>query len=79
MVQLSSFRTQAEAQAEYGVLSGKYPAIIGSMAANIKQSTVGGSTRYQLGLGPTATREQAAKVCSSLLAAGERDCLVRKQ
>ncbi len=79
LVQLSSFRTQAEAQAEYGVLSGKYPAIIGAMTANIKQATVGGSTRYQLGLGPTATRDQAAKVCSALLAAGERDCLVRKQ
>ena len=79
LVQLSSFRTQAEAQAEYGVLSGKYPSIIGAMTANIKQSTVGGGTRYQLGLGPTATRDQAAKVCSALLAAGERDCLVRKQ
>ncbi|MGQ0486287.1 MAG: SPOR domain-containing protein [Hyphomicrobiales bacterium] len=79
VVQLASFRSEAEAQTEYGRLKAKHPGIIGGLPPRISQATVSGSTRYRLGLGPLAAREQAVKLCSSLVAAGERDCLVRKQ
>ena len=78
-VQLASFRSQAEAQTEYARLRAKYPSVIGALPSSINQATVAGSTRHRLGLGPMATRDQASQICSSLIAGGERDCLVRKQ
>ncbi|MCB1380328.1 MAG: SPOR domain-containing protein [Alphaproteobacteria bacterium] len=79
LVQLASFRTQSEAQSEYDRLRSRYPNVIGNLPSNISQATVAGSTRYRVGVGPLSTREQASKVCSSLFAAGERDCLIRSQ
>ena len=79
VVQLASFRSQEEAQAEYARLRSKYPSVIGTLPSSIVQATVAGSTRHRLGLGPLATRDQASQICSSLIAGGERDCLVRKQ
>ena len=79
MIQLASFRTQTEAQNEYGRLRSKYPSIIGPLPSSISQATVAGSTRYRVGVGPVASREEASKVCNSLFSAGERDCLVRSQ
>lgn len=79
VVQLASFRSEAEAQTEYGRLRNKYPDVIGGLQPRIVQATVGGSTRYRLGLGPLATREQASRICGSLVAGGERDCLIRRQ
>ena len=78
-VQLASFRTQGEAQSEYARLQSEHAGIINGVASNISEATVAGSTRYRVGLGPMASREQAAKLCNSLFAAGERDCLVRTQ
>lgn len=79
VVQLASFRSETEAQTEYGRLKAKYPSIIGGMPPLVTKATVSGSTRYRLGLGPMASRDSASKLCNSLVAAGERDCLVRKQ
>jgi cell division septation protein DedD len=79
VIQLSSFPSQSEAQTEYGRLRSKYPSVVGSLAPRITPASIGGSTRYQLGLGPVTSRDQATQVCSSLFASGERDCLVRKQ
>jgi len=79
VVQLASFRSEAEAQTEYTRLKAKYPQIIGGLPPRISQAAVLGSTRYRLGLGPMASRDSASKLCNSLVAAGERDCLVRKQ
>ena len=78
-VQLASFRTQPEAQSEYDRLRSQHAGIIGGVRSNISQATVAGSTRYRVGLGPVASREEAAKLCNSLFAAGERDCIVRTQ
>jgi hypothetical protein len=79
VAQLASFRTQAEAQSEYSRLRSKYPAIVAALPPTISTATVAGSTRYRLGLGPLGSREDASRVCGSLLASGERDCIVRKQ
>jgi len=43
----------------------------------IRQTSVGGSTRYQLGLGPLPSRSAATQVCSALITQGESDCIVR--
>ncbi len=79
VAQLASFRSQAEAQTEYARLKAKYPGIVSPLSPNISTATVAGSTRYRLGLGPMGSREDASRVCGSLLASGERDCIVRKQ
>jgi cell division septation protein DedD len=78
-VQLASFKTEAEASAEIGRLKAKHAGILASLPSAVNPATVGGSTRYRLAVGPLASREQATRICSSLVAAGERDCLVRKQ
>jgi hypothetical protein len=78
-VQLASFKSEAEASTEYGRMKAKHPDILGGLSPVINPATVGGSTRYRLALGPLNSRDQASGVCNSLVAAGERDCLVRKQ
>ena len=78
-VQLASFKSQAEASAEFGRLKTKHSGIIGTLPSAINPATVGGSTRFRLAVGPVASRDQATRICTSLVAAGERDCLVRKQ
>ena len=79
VVQLSSFSSQSEAQTEYGRLSSLYPTVVGGLPQRVAEAKVGGSTRFQLGLGPVKTRADATRVCSALFQAGERDCIVRSQ
>jgi hypothetical protein len=78
-VQLASFKSQAEASTEYGRMKAKHPSILGGLPPVINPATVGGSTRYRLALGPLGSRDKASSICNSLVSAGERDCLVRKQ
>ena len=78
-VQLASFKSEAEASAEFGRLKSKHAGILGNLPSAINPATLSGSTRYRLALGPLASRDEATRICSSLIAAGERDCLVRKQ
>jgi len=77
VIQLASFRTDAEAKSEYSRLAGAYPSVVGPLKSQIRQTNVGGSPRYQLGLGPLPTRGDATRVCGELIAAGESDCIVR--
>ena len=79
VAQLASFNSKAEASAEYQRLAAKHGAIITRYAPLIETAQVAGATRYRLNLGPMASNEAAASVCSSLISAGERDCLVRRQ
>ena len=77
LVQLSSFRSEADARREYTRLAGAYPQVVGGLQQQIRQTSVGGSTRYQLGLGPLPSRSAATQVCSALITQGESDCIVR--
>lgn len=77
VVQLASFRSEADARKEYSRLSSLYPSVIGGLQQQIRQTSVGGSTRYQLGLGPLGSRSEATQLCSALINAGESDCIVR--
>jgi cell division protein FtsN len=79
VAQIASFRSQAEANREYGRLKAKHPGIVGGLPPSISQATVAGSTRYRLGIGPLASKAEASQLCNSLVAAGERDCIVRAQ
>ena len=79
VVQLASFTSEAEAQSEYSRIKSQHPDAVGGLPQRIAQTKVGGSNRYQLGLGPVKSRAEATQVCSALFQAGERDCLVRPQ
>lgn len=79
VVQLASFASKADASAEYQRLAAKHGAIITRYAPIIQAAQVAGSTRFRLNLGPMTSNDVASSVCSSLIAAGERDCLVRRQ
>jgi len=78
IVKLSSFRSMSEAQSEYNRLRSKYSTVSG-LSSNISQSSLAGSTRYRLALGPVQSRDAAAQVCNQLIAGGERDCIVSHQ
>jgi cell division protein FtsN len=77
LAQLASYRSEAEALAEYDRLRSKYGDVVGGLSPQVTKASVSGTTRYRLGVGPVASREAAARICNSLIAAGERDCLVR--
>ena len=79
VVQLATFNSKAEANAAYQRLSAKHGAIITRYAPIIAQADVAGSTRYKLNLGPIPSNDAASSVCSALISAGERDCVVRRQ
>ena len=63
--------------AEYDRLRAKHGALLTGLSPRVVKATVAGTSRYRLGVGPLASRSAASKVCNSLIAAGERDCLVR--
>ena len=78
-IQLGTFRTQAEARKESQRLQSQHGDIVAGLSSSVVPATVAGSTRYGVRVGPVASRAEATQVCSSLFAAGERDCLVRAQ
>ena len=77
VAQLASFRSEAEAMAEYDRLRAKHGGVLNGLSPRVVKATVAGAARYRLAVGPMASRDAASKVCNSLIAAGERDCLVR--
>ena len=77
IAQLASFRSEAEALAEYDRLLSRHGSLLSGLAPRVTKAFVTGSHRYRLGVGPLASRAEASKLCSNLIAAGERDCLVR--
>ena len=78
VAQLGSFKTKAEANQEYARLVAIHGAIIQRYAPIIEEANVASTTRYRLNIGPMATNDVASSLCSSLFAAGERDCLVHR-
>ena len=69
-VQLSSQRSEAEAQAAFGSLQNQYPNILGNKQAVIRRADLGSKgTYYRAQIGPVSA-EKADRVCSKLKAAG---------
>jgi cell division septation protein DedD len=77
-VQVSSQRSEAEALAAFHSLQAKYPQQLGSRQAMVRRADLGSKgVFYRALVGPFASAEQAASLCSSLKAAGG-SCLVAR-
>jgi SPOR domain len=78
VVQVSSERTEADAQASYRALQAKYPAVLGSRRPTIKRADLGKKgIFFRTQVGPFAAAEEAGKMCNSLKAAGGQ-CIVQR-
>ncbi len=77
-VQVTSQRSEAEAQSAFRALSAKFPGQLGNQQPIIRRADLGDKgVFYRALVGPYASMEQAAGVCSSLKAAGGT-CIVQR-
>jgi cell division septation protein DedD len=77
-VQVTSERSESRAQAAFRALQAKYPNQLSGRQAIIRRAYVGVAGIYYRALvGPFASAEKAAKLCSGLKAAGG-DCIILK-
>ena len=77
-VQVTSERSEARAQAAFRALQGKYPNQLSGRQMVIRRVDLGAAgTYYRALIGPFASADKAAKLCSGLKAAGG-DCIVQK-
>ena len=77
-VQLTSQRSEADAQAAYRALQVKFPNQLGGREPIIRRADLGAKgTFYRALVGPFASAEEAAGMCSGLKAAGGT-CLVQR-
>jgi SPOR domain len=78
VVQVSSQRSEADAQASYRALQGKFPSVLGSRSPLIKRADLGDKgVYYRAMVGPFTSSEEAAQVCGNLKTAGGQ-CVVQK-
>ncbi len=77
-VQVTSQRSEAEAQSAFRALQAKYPGQLGGHRPIVRRADLGAKGVYYRALvGPFASAEQAAETCSSLKAAGGT-CIVQR-
>ncbi|TKW79179.1 MAG: SPOR domain-containing protein, partial [Bradyrhizobium icense] len=77
VVQVSSQKTVADAQASYKALQGKFPTVLGSRPPLIKRADLGEKgVFYRATVGPFGSRDEAVQVCTSLKAAGGQ-CVIQ--
>jgi hypothetical protein len=78
MVQISSQRSEADAQASYQSMQSKFPSVLGSHQASIRRADLGEKGVYYRALvGPFAAAEDAGQLCNSLKSAGGQ-CVVQR-
>jgi SPOR domain len=78
LVQVSSQRNEADAQASYRALQGKFPAVLGSRAPVIKRADLGDKgVYYRAMVGPFGSPDEASQFCGSLKSAGGQ-CVVQR-
>lgn len=78
VVQVSSQRSEADAQASYRALQSRYPNVLASRSPLIKRADLGEKgVYYRAVVGPFASSEQAAQMCGELKNAGGQ-CLVQR-
>ncbi|KWV57384.1 hypothetical protein AS156_39415 [Bradyrhizobium macuxiense] len=78
LVQVSSQRNEADAQASYRVLQNKFPSVLGSHPAVIKRADLGEKgVYYRAMVGPFGSPEEASQLCGSLRSAGGQ-CVVQR-
>jgi hypothetical protein len=77
-VQVTSQRSEAEAQAAFRTLRAKYPGQLGNHEPMIRRANLGDKgTYYRALVGPFASAEAAAGMCNNLKAAGG-SCIVQR-
>jgi hypothetical protein len=77
-VQVTSQRSEADAQTEFKTLQAKFPSQLGNRQPLIHRADLGDKgTFYRALVGPFASSEAAAAMCSNLKAAGG-SCIVQK-
>jgi hypothetical protein len=78
LVQVSSQRSEADAQASYRALQSKFPSVLGPHSSLVKRVDLGGKgIYYRAFAGPFASSEEAAQVCGSLKSAGGQ-CFIQR-
>jgi hypothetical protein len=78
LVQVSSQRSEADAQASYRALQGKFPSVLGSRAPVIKRADLGDKGIYfRAMVGPFSSSDEASQLCGSLKSAGGQ-CVVQR-
>jgi SPOR domain len=77
-VQVSSQRSEAEAQAAFRSLQGKYPDQLGGKQPLIRQVDLGEKgVYYRAMVGPFGNGSEASELCTSLKAAGG-SCIIQR-
>jgi hypothetical protein len=77
-VQVSSQRSEAEAQSAFRGLQAKYPDQLGGRQVQVVKVDLGAKgTYYRAMVGPFTNANEASELCSSLKSAGGQ-CLVQK-
>jgi SPOR domain len=78
LVQISSQRSESDAQASFKALQSKFPSVLGSQTPLIKRAELGDKgVYYRAMVGPFGTSEEAAQFCGNLKSAGGQ-CVVQK-
>jgi hypothetical protein len=78
VVQVSSQKNEADAQASFRTLQGKFPAVLGSRAPLIKRADLGEKgVYYRAMVGPFGSPDEASQFCGSLKTAGGQ-CVVQR-
>jgi cell division septation protein DedD len=77
LVQVSSQKSEADAESAYRGISSKYSSVIGGKPHTVRRADLGSKgVFYRAMIGPFASREDAVQLCSSLKQAGG-DCVVQ--
>jgi hypothetical protein len=78
LVQVSSQKNEADAQASYRALQTKFPSVLGSRAPLIKRADLGDKgVYYRAMVGPFGSPDEASQFCGSLKTAGGQ-CVVQR-
>jgi hypothetical protein len=78
LVQVSSQKNEADAQASFKALQGKFPSVLGSRAPVIKRADLGDKgIYYRAMVGPFNSSDEASQFCGSLKSAGGQ-CVVQR-
>jgi hypothetical protein len=78
LVQVSSQRNEADAQASFRALQGKFPGVLGSRSPVIKRADLGDKgVYYRAMVGPFGSPDEASQFCGSLKTAGGQ-CVVQR-
>lgn len=76
-VQVTSQRTEADAQASYRSLQQQFPSVLGSKQPVIRRADLGAKGTYYRAQVPFGTQGEASEFCSSLKSAGGQ-CVVQR-